>query len=580
MGSEGLEAFRNANSYIPKSHRPVEHKLTSSGMITTRSHIFTEIVNPPINDLQTATFVRCFLDNIALTYDMFNSRNIFTQLALPLARTEPLLMHAILMCGAASYYKTNRKRENTTGLHIPIHQEDPRISEGYYRRMLIIKQKNACINMEAKCMAYLFMITYHFIKSEPLKREVFLELYQLIIKFHWEKDIKEGQFPVNSMVIDACFWTLIALDFFTSFSQDIPPSIDPAVWGPVLKMHDIPKKAKEIWWVRFGLYANLKVNGFKYKYVKDSDFEPKDQFSQEWTVLADAISLAESCNPSVLMPIVSTTDYKHFSLSQISEHSIYPAVASLEQKVYPSILYSSTLATLVRILHSTLIIETNTWPSYKNNNLLTSLFHSHSVAPVSIYATLNVFFGMLTFIKDTRVGMILIPAVFASNQYLLTNEEKEAVKNYMEEVLNEFHSEGHSRYLLYDPLPNDTISRIILADRRKSAIEEMYLQNIEDKLMEMKKKRSPSSGTFQYQMWLTRFGINSRRDPLQNALRVPPVSLHLSQIINDVDRQHKILFNRTIRYRQLLTQCTELRQQRCLPSIAATPQIQSLEQQS
>lgn len=359
-----------------------------------------------ITDPYVLLYIQFYCRHIAKFMDYMVPKPVFLRIVPAIALTEPMLLNAIVACGALTV--SNAYPEEI----------GPEVAIKYYKEgnaMLLNSLKQKSIDLELCTLTAVFLTVYEILNNISFEqRSHLMAIQSLLQQFTFRKTHNSEKVEFTSAISEACFITVLHMDILMARLLGLVPLYRPQQWGTILGMMSTSKDETSVqyWYLKI-IYLISKALHFNSLGIDptQSHFNSYNVISGRQAILNEIYEW-ELNLPPTLKPL--------FSL---------PVGQSLD-KPFPDIYFSDPVCALAHACYHSAIITLCDLQTGRE----TTPFRSDNMRDVDSFYHARSMCGIIMSNDNMAVGVMTLWCFLTCSKYFQTLSERKAILAHFEKV--------------------------------------------------------------------------------------------------------------------------------------------------
>ncbi|KAG2420141.1 hypothetical protein HFD88_004941 [Aspergillus terreus] len=358
-----------------------------------------------LNDPEEILLLQVFVEEVGLWMDSMDEAKHFTHILPYHALEEPMLLRALMACGARHIYLVNPSygEEKAAFFHDTASGDLLRLLQNPNRDSALCATTAVILNV------YELMCTRSTLSAQGLNHIAGARAL-----------IKECQWDARTQGLGgACFWLNVAMELLSCLHFNWTLAWDPDTWGVQMDLDHMQSNVagNEEMWTHWMVYICAKVANFRssMSHFLDTNQTPDDRVQmdqryQEWCRYSEWCERWENAAPRSLKPL----GYLH----NWQTHS---------KTVFPNIWLMKRSSIVARLLyHTTQILLTKTHPfesEFSAEMQSQQQRHAHDIC------------GIVAHVKDRGIASFSIRFLALAAECLATREAQEEILHILDDIM-------------------------------------------------------------------------------------------------------------------------------------------------
>ncbi|KAH8705457.1 putative C6 transcription factor [Talaromyces proteolyticus] len=402
-------------SYSGANHHEIHEPLFNNTQYTTQSFIqqsnflpkpsvSSSDTRPYLNSPEEVLLMQVFVEEVGLWMDSMNIHCHFTQ-KLPLrALSEPMLLNAMMACGAQHLHLVNASFSEDRALH-------------YYNtasRELMTHLKNPDRDSVLCAIAAVILNSYELMCKDPMQRMNHIAGARALIKeCRWDGKA--------SGIGNACFWLNVGVELLSCLHFNWQMAWNPDSWGMDMESELTPSQSlfgdEELWTHRM-VYICAKVANFR---ASIPEFQELDRHTHqmriqqrchEWNTYQRWCDEWAKCVPHSMMPMGYLQSW------QTTSKSAFPEIWLIKRPAIVGRLFYHTACVLLAKIHP---IEPEFSPEMRDKQQR----HAYDIC------------GIVAHVKDRGVATMSIRCLAIAAECLVSRDAQQELLDILDKIIKE-----------------------------------------------------------------------------------------------------------------------------------------------
>ncbi|KAM5481349.1 hypothetical protein MaudMau93_007181 [Microsporum audouinii] len=358
---------------------------------------------PCLNTPEEVLLMQVFVEEVGLWMDSMDAMKHFTRIIPFYALGEPMLLNALLACGARHLHLVNATYKEEKALY-------------YYNSAtqdLLGYLQNPNRDSALSATTAVVLNVYEVMSTKATQRMNHIAGARALIKeCHWD-----GR---SSGVGGACFWLNVGMELLSCLHYNWKLAWDPDTWG--VDMNTVPANTnmvgnEELWTHRI-VYICAKVANYRTTapqpmlHERPSHDADINRQSEEWNRMKGWCDEWERCIPRSMRPLGYLQSW------QSKTKSAFPEVWLIKRSSVVARLFYHTACLLLAKTHPT-------ESQFSEAMLTTQQSHAHDIC------------GIVAHVKDRGVASVSIRCLVIAAECLVNRASQEQVLEIMDKILKE-----------------------------------------------------------------------------------------------------------------------------------------------
>ncbi|KAH8809039.1 hypothetical protein F5884DRAFT_822151 [Xylogone sp. PMI_703] len=354
-----------------------------------------------LNSPEEVLFMQVFVEEVGLWMDSMDSMKHFSRLLPFHALGEPMLLNAILACGARHLTLVN-----------PLYHEDKALY--YYdtaTTQLLRSLQNPDRDTVICATTAVILNVYEIMSERAMQRMNHIAGARALIK-------ECGWNARSTGIGAACFWLNVGMELLSCLHFNWQVAWDPDTWGIDMDFQHETEQGREELWVHRMLYIVGKIANFRASMPRFKEPSAHEEQLRQQARLNEWNSLKALCDswnqsiPRTMQPLA------YLYPSQTSSKSSFPEVWLIKRATIVGRLFYHTAMCLLPQIHPLLPRETE-----EMNIML--IHHAHQIC------------GITAHVKDRGVASVALRSLAIAAECLVVRREQEEVLSIFEKIQKE-----------------------------------------------------------------------------------------------------------------------------------------------